>query len=362
MISSILAPSFLPISAVLEMTYKCNHTCLFCSCPWEAPNSEYATNKEQTIEQWKQSLEKLVEMGVISFSFTGGEPFLKEGIFEIIEFASGLKARHIDKNLNETLSPPNLFVISNGQLIDKSTLEFIKKHNIQLSLSLPGLETYKQHTGSGNPQKILDLFSMANELGITTTANISVTKINFFELEETISYALLAGASNILLNRFLPGGRGLKHVDELLLSSEQVENMLITADSILRTANRNGSVGTELPLCLVLNKKFTNLRVGTRCSAAKDFFVLSPDGHIRTCNHSPVKLEHISEIEKLKHNPYWKHFVFREYHPQMCESCTLISNCDGGCREAAHVYRGKLTSNDPLFDGNRKVAIDIEKR
>ena len=31
-----LAPSFLPATAVLEMTYRCNHACLFCSCPWYA--------------------------------------------------------------------------------------------------------------------------------------------------------------------------------------------------------------------------------------------------------------------------------------------------------------------------------------
>lgn len=356
---SILAPSFLPISAVLEMTYHCNHQCLFCSCPWEAPESSFVRNQEMSIDQWKQSMEKLVEMGVISFSFTGGEPLLKKGIFEIIEFASQLKARHIDKDLVETTRPPNLFLISNGQLIDKSTLEFLKKFNVQLSLSLPGLETYNRHTGSGNPEKILELFKLAQEIGIATTANISVTKINFYEIYETISSALIAGASNLLLNRFLPGGRGLNYVDELLLSREEVLEMLKIADEILLASNRTGSVGTELPLCMVLNKNIMKLRVGTRCSAAKDFFVVGPDGHIRTCNHSPIKLEHVDEIEKLKNNPYWKHFVFREYHPEMCKSCTLIGSCDGGCREAAHVYRGKLTCNDPLFDKNLKSPIKL---
>ena len=101
-------------------------------------------------------------------------------------------------------------------------------------------------------------------MGITTTVNITVTKKNLFELYETISEALIAGADSLLLNRFLPGGRGLKYAKELLLSIEDINKMLDIAEEVLKTANRKGSVGTELPKCIIDTSKYSYLKVSTK--------------------------------------------------------------------------------------------------
>ena len=34
----------------------------------------------------------------------------------------------------------------------------------------------------------------------------------------------------------------------------------------------------------------------------------------------------------------------------MCIGCDKRDLCDGGCREAAHVFYGTIDSPDPLFD------------
>ncbi|HEY3444957.1 MAG TPA: hypothetical protein VGK67_01285 [Myxococcales bacterium] len=49
-VASRLAASFLPRTAVLEMTYRCNHVCLFCSCPWSAPGEVWTMAEKQTCE------------------------------------------------------------------------------------------------------------------------------------------------------------------------------------------------------------------------------------------------------------------------------------------------------------------------
>ena len=90
MTESRLAPSFLPATAVLEMTYRCNHACLFCSCPWYAEDGDFDTRPELTADEWKSTIAKLCSMGCTDLAFTGGEPLLKEGIEDIIEFAAGL--------------------------------------------------------------------------------------------------------------------------------------------------------------------------------------------------------------------------------------------------------------------------------
>ena len=74
----------LPNAAVLELTYKCNHKCKFCSCPWYASNSMYPIENELDLEQWKQVINKLYSNGVDTISITGGECLLKEPLADIL--------------------------------------------------------------------------------------------------------------------------------------------------------------------------------------------------------------------------------------------------------------------------------------
>jgi len=355
--SACLAVSFLPTTAVLEMTYACNHRCLFCSCPWESTKGNgFAATPELYVDEWKAALEMLCSRGVTDFAFTGGEALLYKGIFEIIAYASKQTTIYIEAQ-NELLirkeKSPRLYLISNGTNVTQEILQFLKMHNVQLSMSLPGLSTLAEHTGIGNPDAILEKFTMAHEMGMRTVVNITVTKKNFHELYQTIAAAFLSGADQLLLNRFLPGGRGLSHEKELVLDKEEVIQMLDIAEEALEDAGRFGSVGTELPKCIVNESKYTRLNIGTRCSAATGFFVIGPDGYIRVCNHSEVKLVHFSDMDTLPDNPYWQQFIFKDYLPKACMGCLHMGVCDGGCREAAHICGGAVDSPDPLLASGR---------
>ena len=48
-----------PKTAILEITYACNHGCKFCSCPWENTENEnvfFEKREELTIDDWKKAL------------------------------------------------------------------------------------------------------------------------------------------------------------------------------------------------------------------------------------------------------------------------------------------------------------------
>jgi radical SAM protein with 4Fe4S-binding SPASM domain len=175
-----------------------------------------------------------------------------------------------------------------------------------------------------------------------------VTRRNLPELYQTLSAAFLAGARQLLLNRFLPGGRGLFH-RELLLDAGGVRQMLDTAEEALSDAGLFGSVGTELPRCVVDASRYKRLTVGTCCSAALGFFVIGPDGFMRVCNHSTVKLLPFREMDALPSHAYWRRFTLKEYLPRACHGCPQMGVCDGGCREAAHICGGAVDAPDPLL-------------
>ena len=65
--------------------------------------------------------------------------------------------------------------------------------------------------------------------------------------------------------------------------------------------------------------------------------------------YRPGRVSHYSELKRLQDNSYWSSFQKRLYTPEMCRDCEKRIHCDGGCREAAHVFFGDITDFDPLF-------------
>lgn len=325
--------TILPPVAALELTYSCNHSCIFCSCPWEV-SPDYKES-ELSFTEWSLVIDKLMEFGVSAFTLTGGEPLLRPDLKDIIDYIISHGA--------------SVNLISNGRKIDDDFLSYIASRGISISISIPGIETFPEHTGVDNVEHVLSLFERTRSLGIKTTANIAVTKKNLPELYENIAYALIKGADYILLNRFLPGGRGLNNI-EYLLSVDEVNLMLDIAETVLAKANRFGHVGTELPLCAIRDPgKYKHLQVSTMCSAAKGFCVVDPSGYLKVCNHSPIRVCKYTEIEQLQNSTYWSQFRARDYLPETCKDCNSLDKCDGGCREAAHVFFGDVKAQDPLL-------------
>ena len=163
----------------------------------------------------------------------------------------------------------------------------------------------------------------------------------------SLSLGLISGAGDILLNRFLPGGRGLAHMSELMLTPNQVNGMLDVAEEVLSYAKRYGNVGTEIPLCAVKDiNKYKHIHFGTQCAAAKGFFVVDPAGQIRTCNHSPRVVGHIFDKPMIKDVEYWNMFANSDYKPTICSDCGLVTKCDCGCREVANILHGNPKEKD----------------
>lgn len=329
----------IPRSVVLELTYKCNHECKFCSCPWYAPNGHYPYGEELDLVQWKQAICRLYDSGVDTFSISGGECLLKDCLADILLY--------IKEESWKRGKPNGIVLISNGLLMNKDYLSLFKYCNVHLSMSLPGIESFKYHTGVDNAEGVLYWFQEAQKMGMNTTVNVTVTKKNYYELFETLSVGLLNGASSVLINRFLPGGRGLAFQGELALNSDELNGMLDTTEEVLTLSDRYGQTGTEIPLCAIKTpKKYKHISFGTKCAAAKDFFVIDPAGQIRTCNHSPRVVGNIFDEEIISDGQYWDIFANSNYHPSMCQSCKSINICDCGCREVANILHGSPCKTD----------------
>lgn len=330
------APSFLPPLAVLELTYRCDHACRYCSCPWEW-GDDFPRLPEMGTGEWKGLIDTLCGLGVSSFGFTGGEPLLRNDCLELLAYAADREVSLVEEEngrLREKRVRPTVTLLSNGRPVRRNVLRTLARLGISLSLSLPGLETYAWHTGRPGAERVLGLFAAARKAGVRTTANITVTRKNLHELYETLSAAILAGAEQVLLNRFLPGGRGLGHLEDLSLSMRDLEVMVRTAEEVLEASGVPGATGTEFPRCVPGLPDLRRLKVGFRCSAVKHFFTVDPSGYLRVCNHSRVRVAHHTRWREASSHPRWRSFALGTFPlPAGCGACELRYDCDAGCPE-----------------------------
>ena len=337
----------LPETAILELTYDCNHACKFCSCPWENNVNRhlyYEKHAEMTAEDWKKALHVLYGCGVKQVGLSGGEPLLKDGFGEILRYIRERTKLNADQKIS---------VITNSAAMSEELLHLFRETGSHLSFSLPGLRTFAYHTGSNEntAANVLHWVRRAKEESVSVNLNVTVTKKNINELYEIIANGLIAGAGSLLLNRFVPGGRGMGHQGELSLSREQIAEMLDIAEKTLDAAGTPGFLGIEIPLCLIEDEgKYTRLSVGSLCVGARNFFAVDPSGYIRVCNHSPRRVGHVFGKSIISDMEYWKLFSGGDFKlPEMCDGCEERHRCDCGCREAAAICSGDLCSPDPCF-------------
>lgn len=72
-----------PLSAHLDLTYRCNERCVHCYL-------DHDDHGEMTTGEIKHLLREMAEAGVFFLTFSGGEIFLRKDLFEILECAREL--------------------------------------------------------------------------------------------------------------------------------------------------------------------------------------------------------------------------------------------------------------------------------
>src|SRR3989442_1536324 len=102
-----------PMSALFELTFVCNHACSFC---YNSPTGQ----KEMTTAEVLGALRKLADFNVLYLTLTGGEPLVRKDFFEIARAAremgfalriytnAYLTDEAMAKRIKEIVSPGNL--------------------------------------------------------------------------------------------------------------------------------------------------------------------------------------------------------------------------------------------------------------
>lgn len=77
-------------SCMFELTYRCSEMCIHCYNPGATRNNQEISHREDfselSLDDYKRIIDEMYEMGLVKVCLSGGDPFSKEFVWEIIEY------------------------------------------------------------------------------------------------------------------------------------------------------------------------------------------------------------------------------------------------------------------------------------
>lgn len=121
-----------PVSFSFNNTERCQSRCITCN-GWKTPAS--VKEQELTIEEWKKILLNLHNwMGNYQFIISGGEPFLRDDVFEMAEYAA---------NLGDTVN-----IVTNGLALPDKLDKVLNSAFTNITFSLNAIQNPDIHNVS----------------------------------------------------------------------------------------------------------------------------------------------------------------------------------------------------------------------
>jgi radical SAM protein with 4Fe4S-binding SPASM domain len=320
-----LAPQterFVPLVLSWNVTRTCNLKCPHCHIN--------ATTKqlknELTTQEAKALIDQICEVSRPLLILSGGEPLLREDIFELIRYgaAKGLK----------------MGLGSNGSLIDARIAKRLKETGIEtVSISLDSHipEQHDEFRGvKGSWEKAVRAIKSLRDEGVLVQVNTTVTQQNYDQIDDIMSLVEGFGVENFHLFFLVPTGRGVKLAD---ISPSKYESMIRT--TFAKTAKHKLNVKPSCAPQFMRIAKSMGLDMSRwirGCIAGLYYCRVYPNGDITPCPYLPIKLGNIRE--KSFKEIWFNSEIFKKMRDfdalkGKCGICEHRDIC-GGCRARAY--------------------------
>ena len=266
-----------PKELVFELTARCNYHCPFCCCVWHEDPS--LAEPERDTAFWRKQIRRCAQEGTKRILFSGGEVLMRDDCKELFRFA------------REELPEASLELFTNGSRLTEGILNFCKKYEIRLAITLLGvrLQTHREMTGTYRTcRRTLEWISRGAEIGWNFSVGMTATRENASEFGDMFAAAVLAGARFIQMGAMRPEGRGRECPGLALTPAEWErvkEEIRSLPDARVPYEFCDEMVCTCRPQPERLLKKFGAARQEP-CAAGREFGVIGPNGRYRKCLHA----------------------------------------------------------------------------
>lgn len=290
-----------PWTASLEITRRCNLRCTHCL---RGPSHE---DDGLVIDEVRQLVDQLAELGCMKLTFTGGEPFARPDFLAILEYAWQQRMASV--------------VLTNGSLVTSAmAARLADLHVLELQVSLYGASAQAHEAVTGVPGSFsatLGGIRRLTERGLRVRIMMPVLARN---AQEVSAVRELCGQLGVTFQRSLllfPRDDGLATPLELLASDEQLcqlaDEEAETSPAISGTAN--AELVEHRPLCTA---GIEQLGIGSDGTVFPCGALRLPAGNIR--KRELAEIWHTSPaLEELRRT--------RPAFPASCSTCQVRETC-----------------------------------
>ena len=295
-----------------EGKWHCNQKCVHCY----AAGQELVSEKELSTEEWKQIIDKCRACCIPQITFTGGEPTMREDLFELIRYASWFVTR-----LN-----------TNGIKLTKEYCANLKKASLdscQITFYSHDADVHNQLVGAVQYENTLQGIKNALEAGLNISINTPLCKWNR-DYVSTLQFLHELGVCYVTCSGIITTGNALEKASEQLqLTSEEMKEVLKEA---VDYCFANGMEISFTSPGWIEETFFDELGITKpTCGACLSNMAITPGGHVVPCQ-SHLSEEPLGNMLTDSWEDIWngetckKH---REYSAEMTGKCPLR-------REASH--------------------------
>lgn len=301
-------------SVMFELTYRCSEMCIHCYNPGATRNnSEHSTRadrQELGIADYKRIIDELYEAGLVKVSISGGDPFSKEIVWDIIDYIYK-KDLAID-------------IFTNGQrIVDyaERLADFFPR-TVGISIYSGKPEEHDFITRIPNSwNKSMSVVQQLSKLSVPLYMKCCVMRPNVKHYNEVADLAKQYGAQIQYELSITDSIEGDKCARDLRLTPELME-------IVLRDNNVPLYVGKEAPN---YGGQRRNMDVNA-CGAGVNTFCISPEGNLMPCCALHLVFENLKQSslkDALKSTALskWQSLTLNDYEEcgrhEYCDYCNL---------------------------------------
>lgn len=237
--------------STLRVTSRCNLECLHCY------SADSGCGKELGTQEIKSAIDVLADNGVGHITVSGGEPFLRSDIFEILKYSS-LKAK--------------TGIVCNGTLIDKSAAKALSKIDIsRFMISVDGVGVvHDRMRGKGAYTKTEKGIFNSLSYGIPLGASTTITALNCNHIIEIYDFLKKNNISRWIIEKLKPVGRARD--SNICMGTKENDAAM---NLLMRLKAEDNSMEISIFDC------------ARNCSAGIKTISVNPDGGVTPCAFMP---------------------------------------------------------------------------
>lgn len=259
-------------SVMFELTYNCSEKCIHCYNPGATRNdseiSHRGDREELGLEDYKKIIDDLNNHGLVKATLSGGDPFSKPFVWEIIEY---LFQKEIAFD-----------IYTNGQrIIDQvEKLAGYYPHIVGISIYSGVAEDHDAITRiKGSWERSMKVAKRLSELSVSMNLKCCVMQPNLHSYYMVADIARQLGADQQFEINITDSNEGDRCARQLRLTEEQLQ-------VVLRDDNLPLYVGPEAPN---YGGQPRHMDVNG-CGAGYTSFCISPEGNFQPCCSFPMHL------------------------------------------------------------------------